>query len=42
MSIDGNTIFLKDFSTVGIHKVGDLYDTDLKLIHFEKFVQLGL
>ena len=42
MSIDGNTIFLKTFSTVGINKVGDLYDTDLKLIHFEKFVQLGL
>ena len=42
MSIDGNTIFLKDFSTIGINKVGDLCDTDLKLIHFEKFVQLGL
>ena len=33
-------IFLKD--VFGINKVGDLYDTDLKLIHLEKFVQLGL
>ena len=42
MSIGRNTIFLKDFSTIGINKVGDLYDTDLKLIQFEKFVQLRL
>ena len=42
LSICGTTIFLKDFFTVGINKVGDLYDTDLKLIHFEKFVQQGL
>ena len=42
MSTDGNTIFLKDFSTIGINKVGDLYDNDLRFIHFEKFVQLGL
>ena len=42
MSIDGSTIFLKDFSTIAINKVGDLYDTDLKLIDVEKFVQLGL
>ena len=42
MSIGGTTIFFKDFSTIGINKIGDLYYTDLKLIHFEKFVQLGL
>ena len=42
MSVDGNTIFVKGFSTVVISKVSDLYDIDLKLIHFKKFVQLGL
>ena len=32
----------EDFSMIGINKIGDLYQNDGKLIHFDKLSQLGL
>ena len=32
----------KDFSRIGINKIGDLYENDGNLIQFEKLSQLGI
>ena len=42
VSVENKAIMFKDFSRIGINKIGDLYETDGKLIHFEKLSQLGL
>ena len=42
VSVEKKAIIFKDFSRIGITKIGDLYENDGKLIHFEKLSQLGL
>ena len=42
VSVEKKTIMFKDFSKIGINKIGDLYENDGKLIHFDKLSQLGL
>ena len=41
-TVEKNAIMFKDFSKIGINKIGDLYENDGKLIHFDKLSQLGL
>ena len=42
VSVEKKVIMFKDFSKIGINKIGDLYENDGKLIHFDKLLQLGL
>ena len=42
VSIEKKAIMFKDFSKIEINKIGDLYENDGKLIHFDKLSQLGL
>ena len=42
VSVEKKAIMFKDFSMIGINKIGDLYENDGKLIHFDKLSQLGL
>ena len=42
VSVEKKAIIFKDFFMIGINKIGDLYENDGKLIHFDKLSQLGL
>ena len=42
VSVGKKAIVFEDFSKIGINKIGDLYENDGKLIHFDKLSQLGL
>ena len=42
ISVEKKAIMFKDFSRIGINKIGDLYENDGNLIQFEKLSQLGI